>query len=74
MAKGPRLLVSVEDVVLELLFVSLVVLLELLEEVLELLLLRVLLLLLTVKLLEVEVVLPKCQENIHMYIYICMYE
>ena len=52
------LLVRVEDVVLEMLVVSLVVLLELHEELLLLDVLEIVLLLLTVKLLEVEVVLP----------------
>jgi len=70
-------LVNVEDVVVELLFVSLVVLLELLEELLLLLLLlldvlEVLVLLLTVKLLEVEVVLPKCWKKSRGFVLIHM--
>lgn len=67
-------LVNVEDVVVELLFVSLVVLLELLEELLLLLLLLldVLVLLLTVKLLEVEVVLPKCWKKSRGFVLIHM--
>ena len=67
-------LVNVEDVVVELLFVSLVVLLELLEELLLLLLLLldVLVLLLTVKLLEVEVGLPKCWKKSRGFVLIHM--